>query len=264
MGRRAGRPAIGTQLTIEKGRIARLALTAARSPSRAAASPGTSSCRWRSGTTTACSFLPVHLNGTSVEVAAARSLAGAALHPAERRRHRLRRVPSRPASLGWLVRKLPDVGDPLTRGAAWVTLWDAMLDAEVRPDQLIELALRALPRETNEQNVQRILGYLNQAYWRFTPDARRAALAPRVERVLKSGLARREDALAEVRVFCDAARRGADAADGEVADRGVAPAAAHSRADARRARLRRARQGAGGPGRSRLEGDPRAADRSGR
>ena len=34
-----------------------------------------------------------------------------------------------------------------------------------------------------------MLGDLGQAYWRFTSDERRAALAPRVERVLRAGLA---------------------------------------------------------------------------
>ena len=53
---------------------------------------------------------------------------------------------------------LPAIDDELTRGSAWVTLWDAMLDGEVtRRTRFIALALRALPRETNELNVQRIL-----------------------------------------------------------------------------------------------------------
>ena len=33
-----------------------------------------------------------------------------------------------------------------------------------------------------------MLGGLSQAYWRFLPAERRAALAPRVERVLRAGL----------------------------------------------------------------------------
>ncbi len=70
---------------------------------------------------------------------------------------------------------LPAIDDELTRGSAWVTLWDAMLDGEARADALIALALRALPREPNELNVQRVLSYLtHQAYWTFTPPAARA------------------------------------------------------------------------------------------
>jgi aminopeptidase N len=64
-----------------------------------------------------------------------------------------------------------------------------MLDGEARPEHLIELALDALPRETDELNVQRILGYLDAAYWRFTGEDRRTVLAPRIERALTAGLA---------------------------------------------------------------------------
>ena len=39
------------------------------------------------------------------------------------------------------------IDDELTRGSAWVTLYDAMLDAEVTPDAFLSLALRALPLE---------------------------------------------------------------------------------------------------------------------
>ena len=93
-----------------------------------------------------------------------------------------------PGSLDWLVHNLPAIADPLTRGSAWVSLWDAMLNADVRAADMIELALRALPRETDELVAQRILGYLNQAYWRFTPARARAALAARVETALRAGL----------------------------------------------------------------------------
>jgi aminopeptidase N len=64
-----------------------------------------------------------------------------------------------------------------------------MLDGEIPPDTLVNLALRALPRESDELNVQEMLGGLSQAYWRFTPSERRMALAPRVERTLRAGLA---------------------------------------------------------------------------
>ena len=95
-----------------------------------------------------------------------------------------------PASLAFLVRDLPAVPDPLTRGAAWVTLWDAMLEREIAPPVLVDLALAALPLESDEQNTQRILGYLARAYWRFLSPAARAAASPRIERALSEGLER--------------------------------------------------------------------------
>ncbi|HEY7288944.1 MAG TPA: ERAP1-like C-terminal domain-containing protein, partial [Vicinamibacterales bacterium] len=93
-----------------------------------------------------------------------------------------------PATLAWLIANLPQIDDELTRGSAWLSLWDAMLDGEARPEAVVDLALRALPREANELNVQRVLSYLTQAYWKFTPPAGRRDVAPRLEPVLRAGL----------------------------------------------------------------------------
>ena len=46
---------------------------------------------------------------------------------------------------------LPDIADTLTRGSAWVTLWDALLDGQVAPEKFLDLTFQALPRETDEQ-----------------------------------------------------------------------------------------------------------------
>jgi hypothetical protein len=92
-----------------------------------------------------------------------------------------------PHSRDWLLHHVPEIADALTRGAAWVTLWDAMLDGEAQPADLVSLALQALPREKDEQNVQRILGYSTQAYWKFlSPDARQRVGAP-LERAFRAG-----------------------------------------------------------------------------
>ena len=90
----------------------------------------------------------------------------------------------------FLLQQLPDLKDPLTRGAAWVTLWEEMLDRRVGPPEFIDLALRALPREDTEQNVQLVLGYASDAFWGYLPDARRRELAPKLEQVLRTGLDR--------------------------------------------------------------------------
>jgi aminopeptidase N len=94
------------------------------------------------------------------------------------------------SSLAWLSAHLPEIDDALTRGSAWVTLWDAVLDAELPPSRVLDLALDALPRETDELNVQRILSYLEQGYWKFASDRERTRRAPRVEQTLRDGLAR--------------------------------------------------------------------------
>jgi len=93
------------------------------------------------------------------------------------------------ATIDWLMANLPDLGDPLTRGSAWVTLWDALLDGQVKPDAFLDLALRALPKETDEQMISRVLGYSSNTWWRFMDVIGRTARAERFESVLREGLA---------------------------------------------------------------------------
>jgi aminopeptidase N len=182
------RPVITTALTTDNGRIGNLTLTQ-RDPYPSRGLAWSQAMEVALGYSDHVQLLPVRLNAGSVEVTAARGLPaplfvlpnGGGLAYGE--------LHLDPASLAWLSTKLPEIPDALTRGSAWTTLWDAMLDGELLPDALIDLALRSLPREADELNVQQMLGSLNEAYWRFTPADRRAVLAPRLERTLRSGLA---------------------------------------------------------------------------
>jgi aminopeptidase N len=92
-------------------------------------------------------------------------------------------------SIATIVQLLPDIRDPMTRASAWITLWDAMLRGEIDPPSMLDLSLRALPRETDELNVQAVLGYLSATYWRFSTPQQRDMMAARVEASLKAGLA---------------------------------------------------------------------------
>ncbi|HEX8031825.1 MAG TPA: M1 family aminopeptidase, partial [Vicinamibacterales bacterium] len=92
-------------------------------------------------------------------------------------------------TLAYLMTNLPDIADPLTRGSAWVTLWDSLLDGQVQPDAFLDLALRSLPRESDEQMTSRILGYASNTWWRFLDQPQRATRAARFESLLREGLA---------------------------------------------------------------------------
>src|SRR5258708_8806465 len=63
-----------------------------------------------------------------------------------------------------------------------------MLEGEVQRDAFLSLGLRALPLEKNELNVNRLLAYVREAYWRYSPPAVRLRLAPRLELALRLGL----------------------------------------------------------------------------
>jgi aminopeptidase N len=89
-----------------------------------------------------------------------------------------------------LPRHLADVKEPVARGAAWVTLWEEMLDRRVQPADFFDLAMRALPREDTEQNVQLVLGYVRDAFWTFLSHNQRLERAAKLEEILRTGLDR--------------------------------------------------------------------------
>jgi len=93
-------------------------------------------------------------------------------------------------SRDFLLAHVEELKDPVARGATWITLWDELLNGRVDPREFLEAAMRALPREETEQNVQLISSYLDQAFWRFIGPNTRGQLAPGLERTLRSGLAR--------------------------------------------------------------------------
>ena len=95
-----------------------------------------------------------------------------------------------PETIDYLANSLHEIGDPLTRGAALVALWESMLEGAVASSRVLQELMVALPRETDEQNVQQMLDYLRTAFWRFTAADDRPSLAPGLEKLLRSGLDR--------------------------------------------------------------------------
>ena len=181
-----GRPTIRTDLKISGGRIDRLTLTQADPFAKRG-------LVWNQRITVAVGgasdvkLLPVRLDAAKVDVPEARGLpAGFVLPNGGGLAYGDIRLD--PASLAWLTAHLPEIDGELTRASAWVTLWDAVGDGDLKPDAFIALAMQALPKETNELTVSRILAYTRGAYWQFTDPAARAKLAPRLELVLRLGL----------------------------------------------------------------------------
>jgi aminopeptidase N len=95
-----------------------------------------------------------------------------------------------PLSRDYLLGHVEEVPDALTRGSAWLTLWDNVLERHVSAGQFVDAALRALPRESDEQNAQRVLSYVVRAFWRHLAPAERAARQAALEATLGDGIAR--------------------------------------------------------------------------
>jgi aminopeptidase N len=93
-----------------------------------------------------------------------------------------------PITLEYLLTSLHDIADPLMRGAALVSLWESMLEGRAVPARVVEELVRALPRETDELNLQQLLDYTRAGFWRFTPADDRLELARTLEPVLRAGL----------------------------------------------------------------------------
>jgi aminopeptidase N len=89
-----------------------------------------------------------------------------------------------------LLHRLPEFKDPLTRGAAWITLWEEMLDRRVQPLDFVSAGLTALQTEDTEQNIQLIVGYVDQTFWLFLSKDQRKDIGPRLEQVLRAGIDR--------------------------------------------------------------------------
>jgi len=189
----AGRPMIRTDVSFVDDRIARLRLLQSDPD-------GHRGLLWNQQLQVALVYpdhvqlIPAHLSGPTLDVEAARGRSapwfilpnGAGLAYGD--------VHLDDRSLQSMISHLPEVSDTLTRGSAWVALWETMLDGDVSANVAIDLALQALPREGDELNVQRILEDLAGAFWTFTSDSRRDALAPRIERALRAGLDRAKTA----------------------------------------------------------------------
>ena len=92
------------------------------------------------------------------------------------------------ASRDYLATHVAEIPDVLTRGAAWVTLWDALLDRGVPATRFVDTAIAAVATEPDEQSRARILGYMGAAWWRFLTPADRTARAATVEQALRRGL----------------------------------------------------------------------------
>jgi len=93
-------------------------------------------------------------------------------------------------SRDYLLAHIEDVPNALTRGAAWVTLWDNVVESRVSPAAFVDAAMRALSRETDEQNAQRVLAFVARAFWRFMSPAERGARGAGLEAMLRVGIER--------------------------------------------------------------------------
>ncbi|HTP95192.1 MAG TPA: M1 family aminopeptidase [Burkholderiales bacterium] len=93
-----------------------------------------------------------------------------------------------PASREALLHGLAAVPDEFLRALLWDALWESVRAAELAPEAYVELALRDLGGESDPVTVAGVLARVNVAFLRYLPDARRDAIAPRIEDVLVAAM----------------------------------------------------------------------------
>ncbi len=181
----AGRPTVITELQVDGGRHA-LAFRQ-RDPIGSRALVWSEPLDVEAGTASGAVTIPVRLNAPRVVVA--RDTSG----PAPRyvlpnaKGIAYGNFVLDPQSRSWLLQHLAEL-EPLARGAALVTRWEEMIDHRVKPADMFGLLISVLPKERDELNLQRMLSYAQQAYWRWIPAEERGARAASLERLLRDGL----------------------------------------------------------------------------
>jgi aminopeptidase N len=191
---RAGMPVVETELTVRGGRIQRLALR--QRPARAL--PDDPGGWWPGRVRLRLHYpggddvlLPVAFDGEVTEVAAAAGLPAPAYAWANDGDFGYGLFLLDPASADGVARGIGRTDDGLLRAMLWVALWDLVRERRMDPARFVELALREMPAEADEQIASAVLGRAATALERYLDDGPSAALAARWEALL---LSRADDA----------------------------------------------------------------------
>lgn len=197
---REGRPVVTTDLRLAEGRIAHLGFRQR--------DPRGRGLRWSQALVATLGYpdgtlrhLKAQLAGDRVEVPGAVGLPAPAFVLPNGQGLAYGDLELDPASRAWLLAHLPEVSDALARGSAWLALWEELLGGRVRPGDLADLGLAALGREADDQNRELLLEGLRSLFWEFADPGLRAALAPRLEGLLRAELAKAPAASTKAALF---------------------------------------------------------------
>ncbi len=89
-----------------------------------------------------------------------------------------------PKSAAAMRKGMDTVKDPLERALHWGALWDSVREAELAPSAYVDLAIASLPKETDLDITQSVLGRTGTAIRSYLSDSQRDAAAAKFEKVL--------------------------------------------------------------------------------
>lgn len=88
-----------------------------------------------------------------------------------------------------LVRGLSELPNPVARAAAYISLYENMLNGRgIRPRQLLDAYRQEFARESEELNLRLLTGQASDIFWKFLPLSDRTSLAPLLEKELWQAL----------------------------------------------------------------------------
>ena len=186
---RPGMPIVEQEVTTAHGQITRLAL--AQRPAQPALS---GSAAWPMRVQVLLYYpdapavrIPVEMTARTTVIDAARGRRAPAFVFANDGDYGYAIVLPDDASVRWLESNIGTVKDDLLRAMLWGALWDLVREARLSPARFAAAALRALPRERDEQIAAALTGRIGVAVSRYGTGIARDSLQPALERVLLLG-----------------------------------------------------------------------------
>ncbi|MGH7628186.1 MAG: M1 family aminopeptidase [Gemmatimonadales bacterium] len=186
---RPGMPVVEQELDVQGCRIRRLALRQRPAQLLSGSKP------WTERTEVILAYrnrppvrIPVELKGRVTEVAAAKGQPAPDFAFANAQDYGYFLLLLDSASVRTLeAGALSQVDDPFLRAMLWGALWDQVRGFRMEPERFVQLALRELLKESDEQIVPVVLARVDRAVSAYLLPAARDEIQPEIERVLRAG-----------------------------------------------------------------------------
>ncbi len=88
------------------------------------------------------------------------------------------------SSINTILNQIINIKDPVLRCSMYISLWENMLNQNINPKKLLNTYIESLKTETNPQNADLVLQYIESIFWRFLKKKDRTLLAPELENFL--------------------------------------------------------------------------------
>ena len=87
-----------------------------------------------------------------------------------------------------VMRRIGAVEDPFLRAVLWGALWDALRETQIAPEKYLALALKSMPRESDEELLQSLLERTTRTFQRYLSPRWHASWATRIEAQWAAGM----------------------------------------------------------------------------